>query len=149
MHCHHDACRSLLCSKQMTQRRAADLRAAGQEGRLELLHSFHAKRALQWPVISTVDVAAAVTVECRTERCSSSSTIFLGVCDGLQEHLKADVFALPIAVQPQDKVGAPLCLLLQVLAHMGLPQQALLIYQKPFQQSSEFMPCASRDPVLH
>lgn len=74
-------------------------------------------------------MAAAVTVECRTERSSSSSTIFLGGQDGLQEHLKADVFALPIAVQPQDKVGAPLCLLLQVLAHMGLPQQALLIYQ--------------------
>lgn len=48
---------------------------------------------------------------------------------GCREHLKADIFALPIAVQPQDKVGAPLCLLLQVLAYMGLPQQALLIYK--------------------
>ena len=38
-----------------------------------------------------------------------------------EHHLKADVFALTIAIQPQDQVGAASGLLLQVLAHMRLP----------------------------
>jgi uncharacterized integral membrane protein len=38
----------------------------------------------------------------------------------LRTHLKADVLAFPVTVQPQHQIIAALRLLLQVLAHMGL-----------------------------
>jgi hypothetical protein len=70
----------------------------------------------------------------------------------LQDHLKANIFTLPITVQPQDKVGAPLCLLLQVLAYMCLPPpQALLIHQnlpRSHQTSWIHGHCTMRDPLL-